>query len=73
VLDSSQQPARGGTLAEAVRRGQQANACPALSSIVKPVILSLPGKGRFTLLRLYSPTEGWHDKTWRPGEIELVK
>jgi len=25
------------------------------------------------LLRLYSPTEAWFDKTWRPGEIELVK
>ena len=34
---------------------------------------TVPGKGWFCLLRLYSPTEPWFDKTWRPGEIELVK
>jgi hypothetical protein len=33
----------------------------------------VPGKGWFVVLRLYSPTEPWYDKTWRPGEIELVK
>ena len=32
----------------------------------------VPGKGWFCLLRLYSPTEPWFDKTWRPGEIELI-
>jgi hypothetical protein len=36
-------------------------------------IQTVPGKGWFCLLRLYSPTEPWFDKTWRPGEIELVK
>jgi hypothetical protein len=30
-------------------------------------------KGWFCLLRLYSPTEPWFDKTWRPSEIELIK
>jgi hypothetical protein len=39
----------------------------------KPQILVVPGKGWFVVLRLYSPTEVWYDKTWRPGEIELVK
>jgi hypothetical protein len=34
---------------------------------------TVPGKGWFSLLRLYSPTEEWFDKTWRPGEIERVK
>ena len=34
---------------------------------------TVPGKGWFCLLRLYSPTEPWFDKTWRPGEIELVQ
>ncbi|MCA9010410.1 MAG: DUF1254 domain-containing protein, partial [Planctomycetaceae bacterium] len=34
---------------------------------------TVSGKGWFCLLRLYSPTEAWFDKTWRPGEIELVK
>jgi len=33
---------------------------------------TVPGKGWFCVLRLYSPTEAWFDKTWRPGEIELV-
>jgi len=36
-------------------------------------IQTVPGKGWFSVLRLYSPTEAWFDKTWRPGEIELVK
>jgi hypothetical protein len=34
---------------------------------------TVPQKGWFCVLRLYSPTEAWFDKTWRPGEIELVK
>ena len=34
---------------------------------------TVPGKGWFCVLRLYSPTEAWFDKTWRPGEIELIK
>jgi len=33
---------------------------------------TVPEKGWFLVLRLYSPTEPWFDKTWRPGEIELV-
>jgi hypothetical protein len=36
-------------------------------------IQTVPKKAWFCLLRLYSPTEPWFDKTWRPGEIELVK
>jgi len=36
-------------------------------------IQTVPGKGWFTIFRLYSPLEPWFDKTWRPGEIELVK
>lgn len=32
-------------------------------------IQTIPNKGWFTLLRLYSPTEAWFDKSWRPGEI----
>ena len=36
-------------------------------------IETVPGKGWFCLLRLYSPTQAWFDKTWRPGEIELVE
>ena len=36
-------------------------------------IQTVPGKGWLCLLRLYSPTEAWYNKTWRPGEIELVE
>ncbi len=36
-------------------------------------IQTVPGKGWNTILRLYSPTEPWFDKTWRPGEIKLVE
>jgi hypothetical protein len=35
-------------------------------------IQTLPGKGFNPMLRLYSPLESWFDKTWRPGEVELV-
>ncbi len=35
-------------------------------------IQTVPGKGWFVFLRLYGPLEPWFDKTWRPGEIELV-
>ena len=31
---------------------------------------TVPGKGWFTILRLYGPLEPWFDKTWRPGEIK---
>jgi len=35
-------------------------------------IQTVPGKGWNTILRLYSPLEPWFDKTWRPGEIEIL-
>lgn len=35
-------------------------------------IQTSPGKGWFTLLRLYSPLPSFFDKSWRPSEIELV-
>ena len=34
---------------------------------------TIPGKGWFVALRIYGPLEPWIEKTWRPGEIELVK
>jgi hypothetical protein len=36
-------------------------------------VQTIPGKGWFMLLRLYGPLEPWFNKTWRPGEIELVQ
>ena len=35
-------------------------------------IRTVPGKGWFTILRLYGPLDPWFDKTWRPGEIERI-
>lgn len=35
-------------------------------------IKTVPGKGWFVLLRLYGPLEPWFDRTWRPGEFELI-
>ena len=36
-------------------------------------VQTVPGKSWSVILRLYGPLEAWYDKTWRPGEIELVK
>ena len=36
-------------------------------------VQTMPGKGWSVIFRLYSPLKPWFDKTWRPGEIELVK
>ena len=36
-------------------------------------VQTIPSKGWFMILRLYGPLEPWFDKTWKPGEIELVK
>ena len=33
---------------------------------------TIPGKSWFVALRLYGPLEPWINKTWRPGEIELM-
>ena len=35
-------------------------------------IQTIPGKGWYVFLRLYGPLEPFFDKTWQPGEIELV-
>jgi hypothetical protein len=44
----------------------------ALAGKEKNWIQTVPGKGWFTILRLYGPLEPWYDKTWRPGEIKRV-
>ena len=36
-------------------------------------IQTMPGKGYFPMLRLYSPLEPFFAKTWRPNEVELVQ
>ena len=35
-------------------------------------VQTTPGKGWFTILRLYSPLEPFFTKEWRPSEVELV-
>jgi hypothetical protein len=36
-------------------------------------LATVPGKGYFAIIRLYGPTETALDKSWKPGDIELVK
>jgi hypothetical protein len=36
-------------------------------------IQTVPHKGFFLILRLYGPLPSWFDKTWQPGEIEVLK
>ena len=36
-------------------------------------IQTMPGKGWFVILRLYSPLEPFFDKSWRPSEIQPVQ
>lgn len=35
-------------------------------------VQTVPGKGWFTMFRLYGPLQPWFDKTWKPGDFELV-
>ena len=35
-------------------------------------VQTMPGKGYAVLLRLYGPLKPWFDKSWRPGDFELV-
>jgi hypothetical protein len=36
-------------------------------------VQTVPDKGWSVLLRLYGPLQPWFDKTWKPGEFELLK
>ncbi|MDW5290585.1 DUF1254 domain-containing protein [Formosa sp. PL04] len=36
-------------------------------------VQTIPGRGWAVLFRLYGPEESWFNKTWMPGELELVK
>jgi hypothetical protein len=36
-------------------------------------VQTTPGKGWNVLLRLYGPLEPWVDKSWKPGDFELVE
>ncbi len=36
-------------------------------------VQTMPGRGFNVLLRLYGPLEPWFDKSWKPGDLELVE
>ncbi len=36
-------------------------------------IQTVDGKAWYAILRLYGPLEPWFDKSWQPGEVDLVK
>jgi hypothetical protein len=36
-------------------------------------VQTVPGKGWNVIFRLYGPLQPWFEKTWKPGEFELVK
>jgi len=36
-------------------------------------LATVPGRGYFAILRLYSPTEPAIDKSWKPGDIEKIQ
>lgn len=36
-------------------------------------VQTIPGKSYFVFMRLYGPLQPWFDKTWKPGDFELVK
>jgi hypothetical protein len=36
-------------------------------------VQTVPGKGWNVLFRLYGPLQPWFDKTWKPGEFEVVR
>ncbi len=36
-------------------------------------VQTVPGKSWNVILRLYGPEQAWFDKTWKPGDVELVQ
>lgn len=34
---------------------------------------TIPGKSWFVILRVYGPLQPWIEKTWKPGEVSLIK
>ena len=36
-------------------------------------IKTVPGKGWFSLIRLYGPDKGFFDRSWKPGDFEKIK
>jgi hypothetical protein len=36
-------------------------------------IQTMPGKTRNVCTRLFEPLEVWHNRTWKPGDIERIE
>jgi hypothetical protein len=36
-------------------------------------LATVPGKGYLAIIRLYGPTDASINKSWKPGDIELMK
>ena len=36
-------------------------------------VQTMPGKGWITLLRFYGPLEPFFNKSWKPGDFELIQ
>ena len=36
-------------------------------------VQTMPGKSWNVILRLYAPLQPWFDKSWKPGDFELVE
>ncbi len=36
-------------------------------------VKTIPDRGWFQIIRCYSPTKGFFDKSWKPGEVERIK
>ena len=44
----------------------------ASDAIGKLIAQTMPGKSYFVFMRLYGPLESWFDKSWKPGDFELL-
>lgn len=62
-----------GTVTRHAARSRQHGGSSSLRARQPTGSRTVPGKGWFTILRIYSPLEGYFDKSWQIGEIELMQ
>jgi hypothetical protein len=67
-LGSRDKPAQSSDGSTDIYLGQKAPAGKEANWMATPA-----GKGYFVILRLYGPTEAAIDKSWVPGDLELMK
>lgn len=78
MLQTDQQYAGLNSLAKGLKKNEDGSfdiyfAPKAPEGMENNWIQTIPGKSWFIILRAYGPLAPWIDKTWRPGEIELVE